>query len=408
MKITSLWVLILSTTLVFAQVGKGRVKGLITGLDGEPVPQVTLSFTIDSLDSFQKTITSKKNGQFVLTGLLSGKVTITAEKEGYAKRVYSYEQQQTEMVEISFKMLKEGQSTDDMGPQPRVFGSVNDSQGNPIPEVELTFTSDDLPGYRKTIVSGADGQFETSGIESALIQIYAKKAEYRDQIYRFKMENREFLIKDFAMQSLEEAYAEGILERPKPKSSEELAIEMFNNAVEPYQAGNFAEAEKLARQALDLNPNLEAAVKVVVYCNRNLNNWPETLKFAERFLEINPGDKGMIQHAMEAAKQMQDTAKVKAYRGKLKDMGEISARSVFGEALDALEADDDVLGLAKLQEVLKMDPKYAQAYHEIGKIKIREGDFEAALLNLKLFLKHAPADHELRAEVTDLIVALSE
>ena len=55
-----------------------------------------------------------------------------------------------------------------------------------------------------------------------------------------------------------------------------------------------------------------------------------------------------------------------------------------------------------------MDGNYAEAYNQLGRIFIREYEFEEAIKNLKIFLKKAPKDHAARQEVTDLIVTLSE
>ena len=217
-------------------------------------------------------------------------------------------------------------------------------------------------------------------------------------------------VPEFILKTLDEVYAEMGIERPKEKEEtpEEKATRLFNLAVEPYQQGSYADAENLAKQALENNPEMAEPMKLLVFSNLKTEDWPEVLMYAEMYLKKDPNDTNIMKAAAQAAELIGDKKKTKQWKGQLKDMGEISIESLWNDVVNHLNANDDAAAMAQIKEVLKMDDKYPLAYFEMGKIKIREYEFEDAILNLKLYLKYAKPDGKHRKEATDLIVTLSE
>ncbi len=386
---------------------QGSLNGIVVDLDDNPVPEVTLTFISESNPGNELVVVSKENGRY-LTRLPAGPVKLIATKEGYRPRNLEYVQRAEDM-KINFRMVKDDLSVESLGPQPKIFGILKDSQGQPVEDMELTLTTELFPDLNRTVKSNKLGGWKLEGVKKVDFKLHVRKEGYRDVIHSFSQGEGPVEINDLKIQTLEEAYKELGIEPPKIKlTPEDMAIDLYNSAVEPYQAKNFEEAERLAKEAVDMDPKQAAALKMLVYTNIELNDWGEVMGFANKYLELKPDDAGITQIALEAAKQTGQEEAAEKLTGKLRDMGVISADSLFNNGIDAINADDDETAKGILAEVVKLDPEFARAYYELGMIFIREGDFEAAVKNLKLFLKHAPADSQLREEATDLIVTLSE
>ena len=393
------------------QAREGDVSGKILDLNDEPVAEVALVFTSKSNPDYKETAETKKNGSFLLRNAPVGEIVIEAAKAGHFPRTYSYEQEGG-LVRVTFRMVAEGVTLESLGPQPMISGVVEDMDGNPIPDVDLRISSEDLPGFEKLVKTGPDGSFEAGSLTNAEIRVHAKKDGYRDQIYQFTQPKKDYRLKNYRMQTLEAYFAEQGKSMPGKKelTPEELAVTLYNQAVEPFKQKDYKQAEVLAQKAFELDPSQEAALKMLIYANHNLKDWDEVISYSEKYLAIKPDDANIIQYAREAARLGNKADKAKAFDSQLKKMGvEVETPELlYGEAISFLNANDDDQAKPILEKILKMNDKFADAYHELGKLYIREGEFEAAILNLKLFLKHAPKDHKSRGEVTDLIVMLAE
>ncbi|CAM2006844.1 carboxypeptidase-like regulatory domain-containing protein [Acanthopleuribacter pedis] len=395
----------------------GRVTGKVLTISGDPIEGVTidLKFADPTSEKWNaQGITTKGNGGFVQVALPSGGATLSLSKEGFESREYTYTQDQS-TVNLKIRMLKEGQTITDaeMGPQPLVKGTIIDTEGNPLPEVTLIISSQDFPGYTKTYVTAADGTFDVESIGDAKVEILCKKEGYRDEILRYNHTKGTFKLKkgELRMMTIEQAMKEAGIEKPE-MTPRDKAILKFNDSVDPYQAKDYALAEQLAKEAVAIDPTLDKAVQVVVYSNYFQQDWDEAAEYAQKYLELVPDNENMMKLAVEVGgKSSKGGAFAKKVAAKLREMTPVTPDSLYREVIDALNANDDATAKAKSEEILKMDEKYALAYFELGKIYVREYEFESAILNLKKYLKYAPegspaAKH--RAEATELIVTLSE
>ncbi len=403
-------ILINASLLAFAwQLPEGDLSGKILDLQNNPVENVSLVFSHEHDPEFKLTTETNAAGAFVARNVKTGYVVVKASKEGYPSREFKYTQEGKKMRQI-FRMSKEGTTYESLGPQPKLSGTLKDTSGNPLADANLKIYSDDLPGWEQIIKTDANGFFEAPSLENALVSIHANKEGYRDQIYQFDQEKSDYTVKDFKVQTLEEYFAEIGQEMPgkREMTPEEQAVDYYNKAVDPYKAKDYQQAKIFAKKSFDANPNQLETIKILVYSSYNLKEFKDSLFYAEKYLELKPGDEGMAQYARESARMTDDKALVKKYKEELKKSGALTPSSIYNDAVTAINGGNDEEGKKLLTEVIGMDASFAEAYNQLGKINIREGDFETAVSNFKLFLKNAPKDHQERQEITDLIVSLSE
>ncbi|CAM2066264.1 Carboxypeptidase regulatory-like domain-containing protein [Sulfidibacter corallicola] len=408
--------LLLVGSLAMAQKSiRGSVVGKVIGMDGQPVQGVNIDITFEAedLQKYNKTgLTTKANGGFVQVGMPSGRATLSLSGEGMTSRTYVYVQDQSRK-ELEIRMLKEGEIITDLGEQPNVSGVITDSAGAPIPTVEITLSSQDFPGYEQKVVSGDDGFFELKSIAEASVQIYAKKEGYRDEVLRYNHTKGNFKLKtgEFRMLTIEEAMREMGLDPNAVKqpelSTRDKAIMQYNEAVDPYQNKDYAAAEEFAKKASEIDPTFDKAIKLVVYTNYYQQDWPEVMSYVDKYLEIDPEDADMAKIAMEAAQKSKNNDSLKKYKNKLNELVPVTPQSLYAEMVNSINANDDDTAKAKALEILKMDNTFANAYFELGRIYVREGDFDEAIRNLKLYIKHDP-NGQFRQDAIDLIETLAE
>lgn len=407
-------VLFIAGGLLLAQKpAAGRLTGKVLTIKGDPVEGVTIDLTFQdpTSEKWNSTgIKSKGNGGFVQVALPSGVATLSLKKDGFESREYTYTQDQSTAA-LKIRMLKIGQTITDaeMGEQPHVKGKIVDTKGDPVGEVTMIISSQDFPGYTKTHVTQPDGSFDVSSIGDAKVEILCKKEGFRDEILRYNHTKGTFKLKkgDLRMLTIEEAMKEAGIEK-KELSARDKAVIQYNDAVDPYQAKDYAAAETFAKEAANLDPTFDKAVKLVVYTNYFQEDWDEAAEYAQKYLELVPDDENMMKLAVEVGGKTTKTSEfTKQVKAKLREMTPVTPDSLYKEVIDALNANDDTTAKAKSEAILKMDEKYALAYYELGKIYIREYEFETAILNLKKYLKYAP-NGKYKKEVTELIVTLAE
>ena len=411
MRFTVLCLLAAMSLAAFSQAHDGSITAKVLDLNKEPVGGVKLVFTHEHHPDYKVEAETKTNGSVVLRKIKVGPIDVNASKEGYVTRDYEY-MQEGGNVRITWIMAKESTTYESLGPQPKVFGTLESNAG-PVADADIRISSEDLPAYEQITKTDANGYFEAPSLTWATVRIHAKKEGMRDQLYEFTQLKKDYKVKNYKMMTLEE-YFDSIgqpIPGKKEKSPEEVAIEFYNKAVDPYKSKDYAQAEALLERALEKNPKMEQALKMMVYINHSQQKWDKSIEWSNKVLEVNPTDTKTMQFAEEAARMAGNKEVQEKFQAQLTAAGVIkedTPDSLYNDAVDALNSDDDAKAKPILEKVLKMDDKHAEAHRQIAMVLLREYEMDDALNHLKLFLKYAPKSHQARKEVTELIVTLSE
>lgn len=380
-----------------------NLSGTILDLKNAPVAEATITITHKEGQKFNKTITSKKNGRFNVLSIPAGLIDVAVTKDGYQTQNFEFDLR-PDRKRASFRLMPNGSSLADLAPQTKLSGQVVDTKGNGIPEVTLLISSTNLKGFEKEVTTDGSGNFSVEMLNAAIIKIHTKKSNYRDTIYQYYHGNKDVKMpaKDLTMQTLDEAYAELGENAPKREMKPEAqAIELYNLAVGPYKEGNLDVAADYASKAIEKDPKQTSAIQMLVYIYAKKGELAKAQKYATDFLALKPGDPGMTKYADQIAKNLKSP-------GAAPSSGGDNAQSYFNKAVDEINANNDSKAAELLKKSLEKDETFALAHFELGKIYVREFEFEKAITELKLYLKHAPEDHKSRKEATDLIVTLSE
>lgn len=404
-------ILALMSVGAFAQ--QRAVFGKITDTEGNPLAGVAISLeTLQSPADGKKTKSDKK-GRYAFRDFKPGDIVITFVLDGYMQREITYrtsEQKGRDKKDVV--MYKEGEGAVSDANSVEIKGVVYDTKGNPLAGVKVVGSVEGTPFTNETVTDD-NGFYSLRGMMNNENQLRGSLKEYRDQIVKVKVREREVDLSDpteFVMETLDEAYARLGMERPKEEqpTPEEEAVELFNLAVEPYQQGSYQQAEDFAVKALEKDPNQMAALKLLIHSNLKLKDWDDVLKYSEMYLKQKPDDTNIMQAAREAAERTNQKDKVASFKAQLKDKGVINKDSLWGDAVAALNNNDDASAVKIIEEILKMDPNDARAYFELGKVKVREYEFEEAVKYLKKYMGMAKKSDKYYNEAKELVLTLSE
>lgn len=412
MKLKLFTLLTLLSTLSFAQ--QRAVFGVVTDAAGKPLEGVLVQLETVQYPADKKSSKTDGKGRFGIYDHRPGDVILKFSLEGFLDREIQYRTQEDKIrVKQDVSLYRAGDNAATAENSVEVFGKVFDTKGNMLTGVKITCTVDGTP-FRSEAVVDETGVYRIRGFKNNENQLHGSLKGFRDQIVKVRVQEDTLDLtgpQHFIMKTLEEAYAELGQEVPKGEEKatpEEEAIDIYNLAVEPYQQGNFAQAEELAKKALELNPAQLESLKLLVFSNLKLQDWKDTLTYAEKVLVTLPDDINMLTIAAQAAENTKNKEKAKAYNAKLKAKGAAPISDPWDDAYAAMNAKDDGKLAKVLHAILVDNPKDAKAYLEMAKIKVREGEFDDAKVNAQNCMKYAAKNSEEYAEAKELILTLSE
>jgi len=407
MRILILSALALTAGLAAAQQATGYFN-IVDG-DGFPIPQVNAHITMDEHDvDFERT--TNRAGQFKILGLQIGTVKVTLTRDGYQTRTCTYNQSEKQQ-RVALLMLKDGVTPADIKRRPTLEGVIENTSGEPLEGVTVTVTTEGIDSFEETAVTNASGEWEVEALYNIIAKLSVKKEGYRDILFTWNIYTDDEKVRPpLKMQTLEEAYAELGIENPKnrEKTPKEKAIDLYNLAVDPYRNENWDQAEKYAEEAIELDPEMDNTLRMLVWINQKQEDWEKVLTYGSRYLEKSTENENIYKVTLIAAERLGNTAKIEELKSMGMSQGLINPSDLFNQAVDALNNMNDEKATGLLNQVLEMDETFARAYYELGKIKVREFEFEEAVKYLRTFLKHAPKDDPLRKEAEDLIITLLE
>ncbi len=402
--------LLLSATC-FAQ--QRAVFGVVTDAAGNPLEGVSVQLETTQYPLDKKSSKTDSKGRFGINDHRPGDIILKFHLDGYLDREIQYRTTEDKIrVRQDLVLFKEGESAATAENSIEIVGKIFDTKGTALAGVKVTCSVDGTP-FKAEAVSDESGTYTIRGFKNNENQLRGSLNGFRDQIVKIRVQGDPIDLTaptHFILKTIEEAYAEMGQTPPgeEAPTPEEQAADLYNLAVEPYQQGGYAQAEELAKKALELNPAQLESQKLLVFSNLKLQDWKETLLYVEQVLTSLPNDVNMLTIAATAAENLKNKEKVKAYNAKLKALGAGPTVDPWDEAYAAMNAKDDTKLAKVLQAIIADNPKDAKAYLEMAKIKVREGEFDAAKVQAQSCMKYAAKNSEEYTEAKELILTLAE
>ena len=273
------------------------------------------------------------------------------------------------------------------GPQARIYGQVTDADGNPIPTATITYTTNELDSFEKTITVKDDGTFKALLLDATRVYIFHVSASgYIGHDEEFKVPvgttDNEFV---FTLKSVAEASAQQVL-----KLSEQPGYKELEEGRKLLKAGQKAEAMALFDQALIAVPDLLPAMEYLAEVQYDTGDLENALATAKRCLEEDDESLGCLAIAANASGDLGDTEAHKDFMARFQALNPDDPASIFNKAVVFLNAMDDAQAKPLLEECLEADSEFPKCLFEYGMVLLRGGDIDGAKINFEKYLEVAP------------------
>ena len=164
------------------------------------------------------------------------------------------------------------------------------------------------------------------------------------------------------------------------------AVEAFNEGAKLANAGDIPGAIKKITEAVTLKPDLIAGWEALANLEARNKNYKAVIEDAKKALALADDETEMWQLLYEAYTATGDKAAAAEAKKKLP----ANAGSLFNDAAKLINAGKDAEAEPLLKQAIAADPKFAQAYYELGILYVRLQKNADAKANLEKYLEIEP------------------
>ncbi len=273
------------------------------------------------------------------------------------------------------------------GPQARVSGIVVDTDGNPIPEATITYTTNELTHFEKEIPVKEDGTFKALILDATRAYIFHVSAPGYiglDQEFKVGVGTMDNTF-EFVLKTTEEA---SVLQAKK--QAEMPGYKELSEGLEALKAGEKKRAETLFEAALEALPDLLPALENLAELRYENGNFTGALEIAKRCLEEDDESLGCLAIAANASEELGDTDAHTSYMTRYQELNPDDPATLFNQAVVFLNAMDDEKARPLLEQCLEVDPEFPKCLFEYGMLLLRSGDTDGAKSRFEKYLEIAP------------------
>lgn len=182
------------------------------------------------------------------------------------------------------------------------------------------------------------------------------------------------------------------------------AIAAYNAAVAAHEEGDTPGAIRHLEESVAADSTFTDALSLLADLQFDRGAFAEAAAAAERYLKIEPDDRGMQTRAYLAYRQGGDRARVDEWRARLAETGAAGqlAVEVYNEGAEASRAGDADGALERFRAALDLDPALVEAYVGIASIQYNRSRYDDALAAVEEALARQP-DHEKALRIRVLI-----
>lgn len=377
----------------------GRVTVVVRDEAGKPLQGVDVTVTCDEITSYRHETQTNKKGKAV--------VSFTDATKTYD---FHFEYENFQPVDLPIKPEIRGNITREVT---LAEGQVvaTDSGAVTYTAAERVFNEGvvalkggDLESAKVKFLEAIEKDDELAAAHSALAGVHLEQKDYQAALaaidsYR-KLEpdnpNGWFMLYDAhsALGNQDEADAALKALKASDRSGDTVAL-IYNAGVAALRVGNSVTAKARFLEALELNPDLEAAVGALALIYHREEDYQKAAEYAEKHLEMVPGDQHSLRIRWDAYEQLGDAEKSKAaFKALAEADPKVLAAEFYNQGVQAFESGDNAAAIKQFERVIEVDPEYARAHYQLGICHVGTGNTDAAKQHLQKFIDLAPDDPE--------------
>jgi len=249
--------------------------------------------------------------------------------------------------------------------QGRLQGDVIDENGQPMANVEIHITNDEI-GYEKTIKTKKNGRFTLLVVDATrTYTMEFKPAEGRSWTELVKIDSTKVDKRTFSPPSAAGPSAAEIA----ATQGANKAIDAFNAGVVLVQQGDSAGAKAKFIEARDVNPKMPQPYSVLAGIYLDEKDYPQAIEMAQALLGLEPENPRALQVLYDAYAASGDEEKAQQYLDRLTAGGGTDAAiRVFNLGAEAARVGDLDGALASFQRAAELDPELSAAHAALARV----------------------------------------
>lgn len=267
----------------------------------------------------------------------------------------------------------------------RVTGLISDSQGNPIPNVDIQVKATQKMTFDKGFKSDKKGEYVIFLLDGTIrYEFTFSKEGYLPHTEVWKLELVPSKnVKDVTLRKPSEAQPSVAAEQAPSNP----AYEIYNEGV--VLANNDQAVEAIAKfeEAVALDPELAAGWTALTRVYAREKQWKNTIMAGEKTLDLVGEDPVISAMLADAYDALGDKESAKKYR----KMAPANPAVLFNEAVPHLNANRDDEAEKLLVQAIAVDDTFAKAHYELGALYARQSKNENAKRHLMRYLELEPA-----------------
>ena len=262
--------------------------------------------------------------------------------------------------------------------QGRLQGTVVDEKGDPIADVAVTITSDEI-AYENKLSTDKKGRFTVIFVDATrAYTLHFEKQGYQTTELQDKVGVGSNTKKSYTVPSTSAPAAAPAVE---PSQSRNPAINLFNEGVVAYQASDAETAKQKFNEAVAKDGELAAPYAALAGLYLEEKNYEQAKAMANRTLELEPDNSRAIRVLYDVYHATGDEAQAAALLAKLKSVGggTDAAVRVFNEGADAARLGDLDGARKRFEEAVQIDPELAPAHAALARILLGQKHYQEAI-----------------------------
>lgn len=273
----------------------------------------------------------------------------------------------------------------------RLIGKVVDPDGNPIADVSVTVSCDEVPqgGFLEIHTTNNKGVFKVDFDWLG----YTYKYKFEKVGYVTTQANQDWSKEgtdrhEFTMHPGESSPDAGL---PPPSTSNE-AIDAYNEGVKEFSASNYPAAITKFKESLEHDPELDQAWAVLTVAYLQNKQYEETVEAAEKAIEKDAANETVMKSRWEAYRKLGNKEMADKAREELERVAEMAeeAKKIYNEGVTLVKAGDEATALTKFQEALEIDPKLEVALVGVATSALKLDKYAEAADAAEAILKTDP------------------
>jgi tetratricopeptide (TPR) repeat protein len=276
--------------------------------------------------------------------------------------------------------------------QARLYGTIKDENGKPVPGVKVTVLLPDVASFKVEEVSDSKGGYAVTLIDATKTYTYRLAKEgYQTQEIAFKVPINSNEKHDFQIYSL--AAAQMGAAPGRELSAKDKAVLTFNEGAEAAQQGDSATARAKFEEAAKIDPTLApvwTGLATLAYADKQ---YPAAIEHAEKARALDPKDAKALRILVEGYQQVGDAAKAKEFSTLLAGVDpKAGAADLYNQGIREYNAGNMAGAQTLFEQSLAGDPSFAKTHYMLGMCYVSTGENAKAKQHLETFIGMAPSD----------------